>query len=152
MGKMKILGIFAVVVLAAGFCSDAYAGRGCGRGKGRMMNMSNACPYMWSQGDAKVEAAIKSFTEATTELRLTIYEKEMALQAELAKKEPDAKAAMALQKELSGFKAQLDQKWLEHVLEMKKIDPAYGASCAGCMMRGGAGNCGFMGRCGRGLR
>ncbi len=50
----------------------------------------------------------------------------MALEAEMAKPEPDAAVAAGLQKELSALKADVGQKRLAHRIEMKKIHPELG--------------------------
>lgn len=63
---------------------------------------------------------------ATAALRREIRATRLALRAELAKAEPDGEAARALQEELSGLKARMDQERLEHVLAARKISPAAG--------------------------
>jgi len=44
----------------------------------------------------------------------------------LAKENPNAETAAALQKEVSDFKAQMAQKRLEHILRVRKINPDLG--------------------------
>jgi len=67
-----------------------------------------------------VQKERSAFLESTRELRDRHYQKELELKAELAKQTPDAKKAAELQKEVSGFENELDQKRLEHQLKMKK--------------------------------
>ena len=55
-----------------------------------------------------------------------MYEKERELQNELAKAEPDASKASGLQKEISELQAQLDQKRIDHMVEMRKLAPNAG--------------------------
>jgi hypothetical protein len=43
----------------------------------------------------------------------------------MAKKEPDAKKAVGLQNEISGFKGQLAQKRVEHRIKMQKEYPDF---------------------------
>ena len=61
----------------------------------------------------------------------------MELRTELARENPDARKAVALQKEISALEADLDEKRIEHRLKMQKITPDGGR---GFMMgRGGKG-------------
>jgi predicted Holliday junction resolvase-like endonuclease len=74
----------------------------------------------------KLQEQRTAFQTATRDLRMELQSKKLALKSELAKKEPDAKTAKSLQKEISALKADLAQKRIEHVLEMKKIAPYAG--------------------------
>ena len=74
----------------------------------------------------KLDAERTTFFEATKDLRRKIYQKRLELASELAKENPDAAAAAALQTELSDFKAQMAQKRLEHILRVQKINPDLG--------------------------
>jgi Spy/CpxP family protein refolding chaperone len=78
-----------------------------------------------------------AFFEATQDLRGRLYQKGLELRSELAKENPDANKAAALQKEISEMKAELGQKRLNHILNMKKISPEIG--------RGFGGGYGMMG-------
>jgi len=85
------------------------------------------------------------FTE-TQDLRSNLYEKERELQNELAKSEPDAAKASGLQKEISELQSKLDQKRIDHMIEMRKLNPNAdrgfigGGPMMGYGPRGG-GNC-----------
>jgi zinc resistance-associated protein len=74
----------------------------------------------------KLDNQRNAFFKSTEDMRQQIYQKRLALESEFAKKNPDAKNAINLQKEISGLKAQIDQKRVEYLLEMKKINPAFG--------------------------
>lgn len=74
----------------------------------------------------KLQALRTEFQTATRDLRMELESKRLALRSELAKKEPDAKTAKSLQKELSALNAELAQKRIEHILEVKKIAPYAG--------------------------
>ena len=78
------------------------------------------------------------FTE-TQDMRANLYEKERELQNELAKSEPDASKASGLQKEISELQAQLDQKRIDHMIEMRKLNPNAGSGfiAGGPMMGSG---------------
>ena len=76
-------------------------------------------PEQYKQWEQQQEA----FFTATQDLRANLYEKERELQNELAKSEPDASKASRLQKEISELQAKLDQKRIEHMIEMRKLNP-----------------------------
>jgi len=74
----------------------------------------------------KIEALRTQFQNATRDLRQELESGRLALKSELAKKEPDAKTAKALQKDISALDTELGQKRIDHLLEMKKIAPYSG--------------------------
>jgi len=67
-----------------------------------------------------------AFFKSTEKLRLDIYMKELELNNELAKNESDVKKALRLQKEISDFESKFDQKRIEYMINMKKINPDLG--------------------------
>ena len=71
----------------------------------------------------KLNQERQAFFSDTSEVRDTLYQKELELRSELAKKDPDANKAVALQKEISGLESQLAQKRVEHRIQMKKDNP-----------------------------
>ena len=79
----------------------------------------------------------EAFLKETQQLRSDLFEKEGELQNELAKSTPDASKAAQLQKEISGLQAQIDQKRVDHLLEMKKINPNIGREYTDGDMYGG---------------
>ncbi len=130
--KILIGLVVAAMTIGVGAAWADYGsrGRGCDRGEGgfhgkgfghgRMMeNLSEA-------DQEKAKEAIQAFRESNRELRQAIHQKQLALEAEMAKPEPDAAVAAGLQQELSTLKADADQKWLAHRIEMKKIHPELG--------------------------
>lgn len=66
-----------------------------------------------------------AFQTATQGIRQQMNDKRQALQTELNKSQPDPSTCMSFQKEISELQAQLDQKRLTHILQMKKIDPNF---------------------------
>jgi hypothetical protein len=72
----------------------------------------------------KLNAEQEAFIKATEDLRQTIYEKELYLKAELVKKDPDTATALSIQKSISEAKGKFEQKMIEHIIRMKKIDLA----------------------------
>ena len=71
----------------------------------------------------KMESEQNAFQTSTKDILQQLNEKRLALNTELAKQKPDAATAATLQKGISDLQAQLDQKRLTHILNMKKIDP-----------------------------
>jgi hypothetical protein len=83
----------------------------------------------------KVKAERDKFLKTTQELRQEILSKQLLIQSELVKPATDLQKAIALQNELSVLEADLDQKYLLHLLDIKKISP----DAVACMnMAGGA--------------
>jgi Spy/CpxP family protein refolding chaperone len=68
-----------------------------------------------------------AFMKNTDGLRQELYSKELELRSELAKENPDAGKAAAIQKEISKLEEQFDQQRIDHMIKMKKIDPQAGA-------------------------
>lgn len=74
-----------------------------------------------------------SFLEATDSIRQYLYSKELELRSELYKKSPDVSKAGALQKEISELESELDQKRIDHMIKIRKLNPNAGR---GFMMGG----------------
>lgn len=145
-----IIALTALALLGIGATAFAGWGRGYGRNMGWGGGPGNCPGYGYGygsgagQGAAMNDEQIKAleeerqaFWKATESLRQNLQVKELELRTELAKENPDAKKAVALQKEISALESGLDEKRIEHRLKMQKIDP-YGGR--GYMMgRGGKG-------------
>jgi hypothetical protein len=89
---------------------------------------------MGNLSDEEVKALQKErndFFEATQDLRQNLYQKNLELKSELAKKDPDAKKAAKLQKEISELEANFDQKRLDHRIKMQKVNPRAGRGFMG---------------------
>ncbi|UCH23610.1 MAG: periplasmic heavy metal sensor [Deltaproteobacteria bacterium] len=100
--------------------------------------------YFGNLSDNEIEALQNehnAFFEATQDLRQEIFQKRLELRSELAKKDPDAKKAARIQEEISKLEADFDQKRLEHIIKVKKINPNVGRG----FMRGGPMGPGMMG-------
>jgi len=82
-----------------------------------------------------LEMEREAFMKDTRKLRENIHDKRVDLRRELAGENPDAKKAGNLQKEISGLRAELDQKKIGHLVKMRKIAPS-----AGRGWRGGYGS------------
>jgi hypothetical protein len=134
------------IVIVAGFAVlffglDVFAGegRGCSRhsqgkcskeGYGKGYGPGGYCGrYASKLSTEEMEAAKaerEAFLESTRELRQQAYQKDLVLQAELAKQKPDPQIAAGIQKEISGIWAAIDLKHLEHRLRMQAINPELG--------------------------
>jgi hypothetical protein len=78
--------------------------------------------YLGDDTIKKLNAEQEAFIKATEEFRQTIYEKELYLKAELAKKDPDTATALGFQKNISEARGKFEQKMIEHLIRMKKIN------------------------------
>jgi Spy/CpxP family protein refolding chaperone len=153
--KMKNITLTkGIVILAAiatlGLVATAYAGWGDGyghRGRG-WHHMGWGGPgqggYDLDLTDEQrqaMEQQRRAFFEDTKDLRQNLYVKELELRSELAKADADAQKAAAIQKDISNLEAELDQKRLDHIVKMKKVNPDAGRG----YMAGGRGRGGMMG-------
>jgi len=74
-----------------------------------------------------------AFLKATDSIRQTLYSRELELRSELYKENPDASKAAALQKEISELESEVDQKRIDHLIKIRKLNPNAGR---GYMMGG----------------
>jgi Spy/CpxP family protein refolding chaperone len=129
-----IAGLVAVAFIAAG--ANAFAGKGMGKqdtdqGYGNHHRKGN-CAYGQMNADLtpeqreQMDAERQAFFNATKTQRQDLYAKRLELRAEMAKSDADIQKATALQKEVSALQAGLDQKRLEHIMAMRKINPDAG--------------------------
>jgi len=126
--RKKISMITVAVVFGLSALAFADWGRGYGHpmmGPGGQRGSSDGS-NLSADEIAKLEQQRIEFFKATEELRQQLYDKELALQSELAKDTPDAGKASALQRDISGLRAELDQKRLEFDLQAGKSIPGYG--------------------------
>lgn len=79
----------------------------------------------------KFEKQREAFFKETEELRTSLFNKQSELQNELDKNAPDVSKASELQKEISELQAQMDQKRIENIVEMRKIAPNAGRGFPG---------------------
>lgn len=141
MRNLKNTFIAVLSVAVVGFTVSAFAYDGMGYGRhGRGNYGDGNCPGYYGQGYnsqlspeelKQVQQEREAFFKETEGLRNDMFEKRNALQSELDKETPDVASASKLQKELSDLKAQLDQKRLDHIVKMKKINPNAGRGFMG---------------------
>jgi len=149
-----IITIASVAVIGLGVNAFAHGGMGWGGGSGHHGGgMHYQGGYGAGYGDElskeehkQFEQKREAFFKETQDIRASLFEKERDLQGELAKTEPDAAKASQLQKEISDLQSQFDQKRIDHMVEMKKLNPKVGRDfmSRGPMMGNGSygsGNC-----------
>jgi len=139
--------LITVAIVAVG--ANAMAGKGMGYGRdgqgcggygqnqgagdcGNGPRWADLTPEQREQ----ISAQRKAFFEATRQARQDLHAKRLALKAEMAKSEADLAAAKAIQEEISGIQADLDLKRLDHIMDMRKIDPDAGRGFDGGFGRG----------------
>jgi len=95
------------------------SGNDSGHGSRNMRNLSEDVVM-------KMNEERDAFFRSTEKLRQDIYVKELELNSELSKIESDVKKALKLQKEISDLESKFDQKRIEYMINMKKINPDLG--------------------------
>jgi len=80
-------------------------------------------PNLTDEQITKMEKERAKFFETTRELRDDIYAKELEIRSEFAKSDIDKAKAASLQKEISKLRTLLDQKHIDHIVNMKNIIP-----------------------------
>jgi len=78
--------------------------------------------YLNNETIKKLNDEQEAFIKSTQDLRQAIYEKELYLKAELVKKNPDTAIALGFQKNISDARGAFEQKMIEHLIRMKKIN------------------------------
>ena len=132
--KNVLITIASFAVLGIGINAFAHGGMGWGVGWG---HHRGGMHYQGGYGNGPVdqlnpedykqfEQKREAFFNETQDIRTGLFEKERELQNELAKDEPDMARASELQKEISDLQSQFDQKRIEHMVEMRKLNPNAG--------------------------
>lgn len=142
-----ILMAVAILALPLFSLSDAFAYRGGQqKGPGHGQGHPGAAANLSDKDMERMEAERAAFYKETKDLRFRIEDKEWELGRELRADKPDAKKAMAVQKELSDLSGQMDQKVLAHRLKMRTLFPDFsgfgGGEGRGCGKGGMRGGCG----------
>ncbi len=143
MRNVKTIIIAVASVAVIGFAINAFAHGGMGwgggwghHGQGWHQRGDYGPGYdnqMSKEQYKQFEQKREAFFKETVDLRADLDGKKRELQNELAKDEPDASKASGLQKEISELQAQLDQKRIDHMVEMRTLAPNAGRG----YMRGG---------------
>jgi len=127
--KVLLMAGLLIITMAAGASADM------GRGYGYRSQMHHggygasgwgAFNNLSEEDIKKLDEERKAFMEDTRDLRREVYQKGLELASEMAKQNPEAARAAAIQKEISDTKAQLAQKHLDHLFRVRKINPDLG--------------------------
>ena len=129
-----ILVLVVVTILAFGVYAFAHMGLGYGPSgwgshmagwhhRGYVEQDYGYMPNLTDDEIKKMENERAAFFETTKELRENIYAKNLELRSELAKSDVNETKAATLQKELSKLRSQLDQKHVDHIMNIRKINP-----------------------------
>jgi zinc resistance-associated protein len=134
------------IVAVLGFGAYAFAGWGMGPG---MMGGWGNYGHGWNHGGygyngygnmmenfsdneiQEMSSQRNKFFKETENLRQDLYARQLELRSELAKESPDSKRASNIQTDISKLQAQLDQKRIDHMVEMRKINPNAGRGFIG---------------------
>ena len=94
-----------------------------GPGYGPYGNGGNNWGNLSPEQANKYQASQEQFYNATSDLRHKIYDEQFALNNELNSQNPDQTKALKLQNEISKLRGELDQKIVQHQIELRKILP-----------------------------
>jgi len=131
--------ITIIVFVMAGFSVNAFAhGRWDGgrNHHGLRWHHGGEHHHSWSympcdygkygdRNNTDFEKRRNAFLKDTEQMRERLFNKEQLLAAELNKENPDETVAKNIQKEISEILAELNQKWTEHVIKMRKLNPNF---------------------------
>lgn len=155
-----IAALTAVTIMAVGATAMAGKGMGYGQdgrgyggcGQQRRGDCADGQRFadLTPEQQEQMETERQAFIDSTKAERRDLYAKRLELRAEIAKSEPDKARAAALQKQISDLQSSLDQKRLDHIMAMRKINPDAGRGFLGegrgmghRGMGHGHGNCPF---------
>jgi Spy/CpxP family protein refolding chaperone len=146
--KNMLAGVAILSILAfAGFtfAHDGYLSGRNHMGNGNYMGNGNHMGYGNHMGNGdygrnsnlndeqalKLDTAKSDFYKTTKDLRNNIDQKQFELRAELNRKKIDEDKVKNIQKKLSKFKSEFDQKSIEYKLVISKISPELNNSFRG---------------------
>ena len=123
MKKMKKITGITLLVMALAIPVFAW-GPGMGRGFGPGRNCDN-CPKnnLTAEQQEKMDSLHKTYQDKTTDARNEIMKKQIDLNAEINKDNPDLKKAKAIQKDINELQAKINDAHLEFIIEAKKVNP-----------------------------
>jgi zinc resistance-associated protein len=125
LGILVLVGAIAVPVLAhgPGWGRGHHMGWGGGPGQGYCGDYGPGAGNLTEEQRTQLDTLNKKFYEETVQLRNEMWTKSRELSALLDSPNPAADKARALQKEITGLRAQLAEKRLNFELEERKIAP-----------------------------
>ena len=125
LGILVLVGAIAVPVLAhgPGWGKGHHMGWSGGPGYGYCGDYGPGTGNITEEQRTQLDTLNKKFYDETAQLRNEMWTKSRELSALLNSANPDAEKARALQKEITGLRAQLAEKRLDFELEERKIAP-----------------------------
>jgi hypothetical protein len=144
MSKKLIIGLAVAAIIGIGTYAFGHMGGGYGNfgsmhgGPWMHQGYYGDRGYDYREGlkdeDIKaLEEERSAFFKATEGIRQDLYSRQLELRSELYKENPDTAKAGALQKEISELESKLDQKRIDHMIKVRKLNPNAGR---GFMMGG----------------
>ena len=124
-GILVLVGAIAVPVMAhgPGWGRGHHMGWGGGPGQGYCGDYGPGAGNLSEEQRTQLDNLNKKFYDETARLRNEMWTKSRELNDLLNSPNPDADKARALQKEITGLRAQLAEKRLNFELEERKIAP-----------------------------
>ena len=128
MKKMKKITGITLMVMALALPAFAY-GQGMGRGFGSKAGRNcDTCPNnLTTEQQEKLGELQKNYQDKTADTRNEVMKKQIDLNAELNKDNPELKKAKAIQKDINELQAKITDAHLEFMIEAKKINPDMGS-------------------------
>jgi Spy/CpxP family protein refolding chaperone len=121
------LGILILVaVLAAPVFANRWGNGGWGRGPGSCWQGSEPNGNLTESQNAELNRLEQKFYNDTAKLRDEIWAKSEELSNLLNSADPDVNKLKALQKEITGLRAEMDQQRIDFELKARKITPDSG--------------------------
>jgi Spy/CpxP family protein refolding chaperone len=121
LGILFLIGVLAAPVFA-------YRGNwgGWSRGAGSCWQGSGTYGNLTETQNAELERLEQKFSNDTAKLRDEIWAKSAELNTLLNAADPDVKKVRALQKEITGLRAEMDRQRIDFELKARKITPNSG--------------------------
>ena len=142
MNKKLIIGLTIAVIIGVGAYAFGHQGQRYGYhnwmhgGSGMHHGYPGGSGYEYpgNLNEQEIKAWDEqrfAFLKDTENLRRDLYAKELELRSELIKDNPDATKAGALQKDISDLESKLDQKRIDHMINMRKLNSNAGREFMG---------------------
>ena len=126
--------IVTVIIGLIGFGSYAFAGwhgsygshmreGGYGMGAGWRGNDYN---NLTSEEKEKIDEVRQAYFSSIDDIREQLYDKHADFKDELSQETPDKEKLLALQKEITELRGQIDSQRIDYMLQLKEINPEFG--------------------------
>ena len=115
------------------------SGFGPGLKHGPCRNCDNCPNKLTTEQQEKLDELMKSFKDKTVDARNEIMKRQIDLNAEINRDNPDLKKAKAIQKDINELQAKISDAHLEFIIEAKKINPDMQLGKTSKMDRGSKG-------------